>query len=804
MQPSLRSVALAEGWSVFDQVELRGAGFSISLVDSFRSPELLYAFEQWRAALDAWQTRREATISALKRHRFEAPTWKEVRKLIRRLSKDQPVQGAPEGFEAAFAALEAARWARERARADYERMVEAARLHSGRAARAAVADPRFRAAMLWQNPRILERLRLAQWDPGDSSQKNRRDEELVARYAQRYGAKNDTIGFFGPTAWARLDPDSPTLVDARPAPGPVGNRRVFLEHWAAEAVLARLDEWEPARAHACPRRRPALSVQSGEVRLDGKAKVLPREVVEVLSACDGRTPVHVLRSRWAATGRDLDRWEALLLELEDAGWVELRHRLPAYCLDPRAELSDRLDALPVPDGLRASWQELEAALARLEPVAEQPEALAEALKQVERAFEAASHTSAHRSAGQLYAGRTVVFEDCIRAGRWILGRPMLDLVVPPLLAVLQSARWWVDRLTETVLRRAEAQVGTASEVPLSSFLRAFLPWLEEAPFLSTLQEDLRNRWRPILEDPAALATAETLRARVHKAFPHGGRGWPGCRFHSPDILLARGPGRPDRAVLGELHLATHTQLPVTALALHPDPDGLLRWCRDALGGPICVPVPRRRDVHRALPWPPHPSAVLLETSLDTAAGTRAARAVGELSVRATSGGLRVVGPDLDLPLLALLDGHLSDRLASTFRVTGGGRHEPRITVDGLVIGREGWAFDAAELVFARGADRNERLRGTLAWRAQHGLPERFFVKASSEAKPFLCDLANPLSVENLCRVVRECSAIRCTELLPDFDDCWLEDGSGGRSTSEFRFVFVDERVRVPLHPEEQS
>src|SRR5262245_3940755 len=73
--------------------------------------------------------------------------------------------------------------------------------------RAIAESPRFRLAVSWQNPAVLETgieplLRKA----GNSGRdrKSRSHERLVASYWQRYCVKNDTIGFFGPLAWSRM------------------------------------------------------------------------------------------------------------------------------------------------------------------------------------------------------------------------------------------------------------------------------------------------------------------------------------------------------------------------------------------------------------------------------------------------------------------------------------------------------------------------------------------------------------------------------------------------------------------------
>jgi Lantibiotic dehydratase, N terminus len=62
-------------------------------------------------------------------------------------------------------------------------------------------DPVFREAVAWQSREALASAvaKLAS-DVRESPARRRRQEEVVAGYWQRYCAKNDTIGFFGPLA----------------------------------------------------------------------------------------------------------------------------------------------------------------------------------------------------------------------------------------------------------------------------------------------------------------------------------------------------------------------------------------------------------------------------------------------------------------------------------------------------------------------------------------------------------------------------------------------------------------------------
>jgi Lantibiotic dehydratase, N terminus len=106
--------------------------------------------------------------------------------------------------------------------------------------RSVARQPRFREAVTWQNPAALVNavLNVAENAPTKPSRARGR-EEIVASYWQRYCAKNDTIGFFGPLAWGRIADDGPPL---RSCTGSlVRERAVHLEAWPVQALAEALD-----------------------------------------------------------------------------------------------------------------------------------------------------------------------------------------------------------------------------------------------------------------------------------------------------------------------------------------------------------------------------------------------------------------------------------------------------------------------------------------------------------------------------------------------------------------------------------
>jgi hypothetical protein len=141
-----------------------------------------------------------------------------------------------------------------------------------RALREVAATPSFREAVTWQNrAAVVDGLdSLLRKPEGAHDAKTRKKELLVVRYLQRYAAKNDTIGFFGPVGWARWG-------DAgrwRPSEALVAARAVFAEPWMARVLADTVTTSDEGRAKA-------LLSLPGDLRVVGRVLVTPTERVRV-------------------------------------------------------------------------------------------------------------------------------------------------------------------------------------------------------------------------------------------------------------------------------------------------------------------------------------------------------------------------------------------------------------------------------------------------------------------------------------------------------------------------------------------
>lgn len=114
------------------------------------------------------------------------------------------------------------------------------RLAKRRALRELARQERFLEALLISNPTVFDSVNsyLNKPFPLKPNSDQARIERVLATYAQRFCAKNDTASFFGPVAYGTVDSLLPVALTARPAARLV-QRKVRISHWAAEAIVSR-------------------------------------------------------------------------------------------------------------------------------------------------------------------------------------------------------------------------------------------------------------------------------------------------------------------------------------------------------------------------------------------------------------------------------------------------------------------------------------------------------------------------------------------------------------------------------------
>ncbi|MGE5828320.1 MAG: thioesterase domain-containing protein, partial [Micromonosporaceae bacterium] len=308
-------------------------------------------------------------------------------------------------------------------------------------------DPRFREAVTWQNRNALyavDGIR-KQGPVAARNSKRRQREEMVAQYWQRYCAKNETVGFFGPSVWIDLDPDGPAIV-ARPGAQLVRDRQVFFEYWAlaayADAVAAdpRVKPW------LAPSIAPYLCLQGRSlIRIAQPPLPLSAAEATLLAQCDGRRPaIDVAAAAVAEPGsplRTTDDALILLAQLAERALVRWDLDLPVR-MQAEQILAQRLGTI----GDAEARQQARAGLERLRFARDavkggDPDRLKAALGALDETFSELTGQLPQRRAGQMYAGRTLVVEECVRDLTATIGGPVLEAIAAPLAILLQAARW---------------------------------------------------------------------------------------------------------------------------------------------------------------------------------------------------------------------------------------------------------------------------------------------------------------------------------------------------------------------------
>jgi hypothetical protein len=684
------------------------------------------------------------------------------------------------------------------------------------------ADPRLREAVAWQNPGALVALDALVRDgaSGRRTAKRRYREEVVARYWQRYCAKNETVGFFGPVAWAALDPDAPA-VTLRAGGGLVRERRVFLEHWALSELGDRLAADPEVRRWLAPRLHPHLTLDGRQVLRPAQPPV-PVSAAEAvaLACCDGRRPAamvvaDLLADPAAGVRREADCY--LLLErLAERDLLAWGADLP---IGPEAErvLRERLAAIG-DDAARAravrAMDRLGAARDRVAAAAADPERLREALTGLDGEFTALTGQAPRRRPGQAYAGRSLCYEEATRDLEVVFGGPVLEALAEPLAILLRAARWLTGALATAygdALRELYEELRGGGEVRLGELwylAQGLLFGTGERPVEAVAREFAR-RWADLFgldtvpPDTRSLRfEAADLAAPAAAAFPGGRPGWGAGRLHSPDLqICASSLQALERGeflvVLSELHAAWPTFDCAVFTWCHPDVDSLRRALADDLGPdrvrplyPVDWPRYSGRLAHtldgptdRQLGFAPAPGADPARLLPVTAVVVDDRR--GFMEARAPDG--------RRWPLLELFSALVSMHAVDGFKLVTAAPHTPRITVGRLVVARETWRTTIRGSGLTEATGEAPRYLAARRWRRELGLPERVFVKIGTETKPFYVDFTSPVYSSSLCTMLRggrraggdEVSVV-VTEMLPTPDQAWLPDSAGRRYFSELR------------------
>lgn len=685
-----------------------------------------------------------------------------------------------------------------------------------------IVDPAFREAVIWQNPFALQAADRMLRDTADTS-KRRQGERMVARYWQRYCAKNETIGFFGPAVWGRVSDGEPALT-VRPGPALLRQRTVVLEDWAL-AELANAIGADPAvHPHLPIYRMSHLGLRNGElVSVHGAPIPLTPLESALLEQADGRAASVVAAELVnAGRARNTDDVRLGMERLAERDLVRLGFDVPAQ---HAAEAALRAQCTALVDPLAKARAEgllnqLLDVRDRVAAAAGEPAALGPALAELDATFAQLAGVAPTRRAGQTYAGRSLCFEETTRDVAVTVGTALLDAVAEPLAILLRMANWVCARLEQSYLVALDALFDDLAQESAAVRL-ADLWFMAQGLFFGAgerpvdeVSADFVHRWQQLLGvdsappsgDEVQLRSAD-LADRMDELFPKLPSSWPAGRLHSPDLQIAATDpaaiARGDfRVVLGEMHAGWATFDSGAMTLSHPAPDAL----RDALAADLgthrlrlLYPDNWPRFTGRLATVLGHQTDRWLAFSGEPSRGVSlpdVLRTIDATVIR-TPDGLRVTADGDSWPLIAAFSELLATQAVDSFKLTTGAARTPRVSIDRLVVSRSSRRTTCAATALVDLTDNTDRYLAVRALRQALDLPELVFVSIGTETKPVYIDLSSPLFASVLATMVRAAAlakdgdvAVTFSEMLPAPPDCFLVDADSRHYVSELRFQCV--------------
>jgi hypothetical protein len=672
------------------------------------------------------------------------------------------------------------------------------------------ADQWLSEALCWQNPQIVSNwLRRYAAEGVPRGARVRKKLRELGAYLQRYTTKNETVGFYGPTGWALVDPASDCTARAGGGRARVWSHTAF-EPWAIVA-LTRIWAADPEVRWYLPVVVSQAGVLDGQLfrrPRRGAIRLTPdqRTVVEALAARPG-TATELLGSLGASWDRD--RLGPILEDLHKADCLSW-----GFCLPIERGLEEHVLAQlrRLPEGNRRSTllNGLQRFLQLREEVAlslGDADKTMQAMNRLGEAFETATGLGRAVLKKDNPDSRSLLYHDVAVDWDAVVGARSLAVLGPPLELLLAVSRYVTWRLAGEVDDFARSALVMGDD----SFEAVFD---ELAPVLTgrgadavarkvvgevhAKVEELLNATEPEHSTDGVVAyRSELLRERWLDAFDVPRHGWTAALTHSPDMMLAQDGDRLTW-VLGELHMAMNPLDNRFCLDSQPEPGQLEKlidaatplrhipafpdhWPRKT---PRTYPPPAHHIPHKHRYWTLWPRSVV-SPSVPKLSGV-------DLTVADRDGEVLVLGRAGE-PVARLVDfvgEFLSVAFSSTFSLRPKAEHQRRITIDGVVVQRRTWWFRAGQLLPSAGTS----LRGFFE---SNGIPRYTFVRVPGEPKPVFCDVRGSITTDNIVRMLRKVAdldeVVQVQEMIPDVEHLWLRGADGHHVTSEFRFVVQDMR-----------
>jgi hypothetical protein len=822
-----------EQWAFWRWVFLRGAGFPSYLPLQLAAIRAAAAADRLLVMEDSSAEKIGEAMAEVRRASANAAgetDRRPTRAALRKLKKGRAPNPTGTPADSLLQEVAALLSQTEEARTEFTSCFQSDALEVSTKIREIAAGSRFRQAVLLQNRAVVRTAldplsRISVGALRSSSCKEK--EELVATYLQRYSVKNDTIGFFGPVGWAKLVASKGQLA-VHPGPGLVSKSSIYFENWCIESLAEKMSAIKSLRPWMAPRLLPFFRVEETTLYSSGPVSSLPPAQAAILQRCNGESTAREIAKAVIAIPEFGVRTEGQVYGILQAavsrGIISWAFEIP-YCLYPEKKLQDLLDKIErveLRQPLLAELDELERSREKITRAVGDPEQLGQATEALDATFMRLTNRAPTKSAGAMYASRTLIYQECQRDVNVEIGPEIIAALGAPLSLVLNSARWFSYRAAAAYrdafheIYEELAQRNKGRKVDLLQFWGRIEPLIFDPvrQLFKSVIPDFQDRWETILRLPwdeqrGEYASAK-LRPLAEKLFAAPAAGWQLARYHSPDVMIAASTVDAIRRgdyvfVLGEVHMAQNTIRYSLAVSQHDHPEELLNAFQSDLSQSRAVPVAPRhwpRMTNRTAWALTSPQDYHLEISSFPVANGKRSRtvAISAFAVEHSEQGLiaRSWDGSMKFNIIELLGELLSNVAVELIKIVRPRPHVPRITIDNLVVVRESWSFPATELEFIHPAAEHDRYLQVRRWMRRHGLPRFVFVRVPLEVKPFYLDFESPIYVEIFIKLIRRMLAgnhkegrVTLTEMLPAPDQLWLPDADGRVYTSEFRMVAWD-------------
>lgn len=755
-------------WTLIPHIVVRTTGFPWEILEGLRHEDSVLA----ALRVDATRRVRDGFRDVSPRIRKPTPA------MLSALRAGRPIADLTTLDHPSLSDWNMVAEAAQRAEGEFDVAFEQEAARTAHALRETGRDPRFLEAVAISCPPVYLNIVRREW--------SNRLERQVASFVQRFCSKNETVSFFGPINYGRLEPDAPTGVSIEwSGPAMIRARRTHVAHWVVRGLVAACAADAGVVAWIVPRRR-----------LERRHSRPDEPVSRLLAVCDGVKPCRVLAKE---LGIDLAEIGNTLRLAHERRLITHQLDVPPANDDPLLDLTERLAGLPG-DSPRRLVREIAELRGMMEEFSWADAGRKVALNASVEAhlmerFEIGRHSGGparrpdeNRGEGHhFYVDRLPLREECGGDLRLTISGERARELETRMQGTLDALASAAVR-TQAAARAALAQRMGKQTLPFWRVIAQFA----DGPIPYDRQ----------LHDAVAAQVADPGEEEVHidsstlPMTPLDGH----SLVSSIDLLLeARGVeawSRGDyKIIAGDVH---DTALVWGwALQFHEQRKKVDASVIAALGRmerrvPVVTALASRRTglIPAELPGP-----VIELGGVSNRAG-RWQLPFEDLIVESDGETSWLKSQSLDTEVL-LYNGELESSVHTAFAIPRVrpiridlGPRTPRIWIDKVMIQRRTWRLSdehVARIVDCR--DDRERFRvGIRIWE-ELGLPLLTFGKLPGERKPVLVDPSSPVIFRVFANLLKLRKAAVLGEMRPAPDGLWLQ-GNLGRHTAELRCTYV--------------